>query len=122
MITIDETKKNIQTEEMTRKRLVYYSHHQKELTGSVSKKAAKFFELKLVRWDPDMGVYYVDPIKGYNTRTYTVEKVGKGFECNCQGCQTKIKTGKYDPKIEDKNACAHIGAVWLLIKWRNMKR
>ena len=51
------------------------------------------------------------PIAGYNTRTYTITKNHHfecGWECNCQGFQSKVRKGK-------EPYCSHINALRILI-------
>lgn len=108
-------------EELNAKTVIYYSHHAKEVKGTVKNKARKFVELDLIEYLECDKVFLVHPIKGYNTRTYTIQKQKVGFECNCQACQTRIKMGSYLPALEEQAACSHILAVyfWLKIKhWR----
>ncbi len=108
--------------ELTPQNVVYYSHHAKEVKGSSLNKAQKFLELGLVEWDSVTKMFNVLPIKGYNTRTYDIEKKATGFECNCQCCQTKIKKGEYDPDTSDIAACSHILAVYLWLKIKNFNQ
>jgi len=53
------------------------------------------------------GHWICRPILGYNTTTYTIEEKNGGYECSCQGCQSKIKRGL-------SPICSHILAVRLL--------
>jgi len=107
---------------LTPKNVMYYSHHAKEVNNSIKHKAQIFLDMDLVEYDFDVKCYIVKPIAGYNTRTYTIQKRKTGFECNCQGCQTKIKKGLYDPEKQSLTACSHILAVYLLLKIKNWRQ
>jgi len=103
-------------EKLTPHNVFYYSHYTKEVTGSVKTKARNFLDKGLVEWDAATKQFYVNPVEGYNTRRYSISNRNGGFECNCQGCQTKIKNGKYNPSTDDIPACSHILAVLMFLQ------
>ena len=109
-------------EVLTPDNVMYYSHHAKEVKGTLRSKAQKFLDLGLVEWDRAAKNFYVHFIPGYNTRTYEIVRRAAGFECNCQGCQTKIKKGLYDPDVDSFAACSHILAVYLWLKMVNWNK
>jgi len=114
-------------------------NNNEEIKKSIIAKARKLIALGLIEWDPSFsltdrqaaqdfingkneGVYVAHPIPGYNTTTYVITKPGIGYECTCQGCQSKIRKGLYNPNVEDKAACSHILAVYLYNKDNKVQR
>lgn len=84
--------------------LPHYDHVSGDLKGSQKSKARKFVRLgKVVRLTAD--AWQVQPIEGYNTRAYIIERNGEYWSCNCQYNSTKGKI------------CSHILAVWLFQEW-----
>ena len=77
-------------------KIMFYDHETKRISGRVRQKARRFVS----RVFKGNGFWKVQPIPGYNTRTYTVEKHLWGWSCNCQaGSQGKL--------------CSHTLAVWM---------
>jgi len=94
----------------------YYCHHIKELKYSQQHKVKKFLENDCIKYSD--GVFFCEPLEGYNTRTYTIVKNDSfpcGFECNCQGFQQKVRRGEYA-------TCSHVGAVYGFLKILNFKK
>lgn len=88
----------------------YYDHFTGELAHTQTHKAQKFIEHGCIEYNSEMKVFLCGPIKGYNTRTYTLRYIGSGrFSCNCQGYKKKMET-TYDP------FCSHILALMLYFK------
>jgi hypothetical protein len=79
-------------------------------------KALAFLRKGLVKYDFDMKVFYVNPIKGYNKTRYTVEGDGEHFKCNCQFYNKVSKDWEHP-------TCSHIQAVklWNEIRIWNKK-
>ena len=83
----------------------------KRLKNTQRAKIKKLIENKCIRYVGN-NTYICLPIKGYNKTTYIIRRSDIyecGFECNCQGFQTKVKKGEYP-------ICSHIGAVYEYIK------
>ena len=71
--------------EITVETVQYWSHHTQQFARTQVSKAKKFIEHGCYEYTGD-GIFLCNPIKGYNTRTYTIKK-GKGeeeFDGNCQ--------------------------------------
>jgi len=86
----------------------YWDHHTQEFAKSQIHKAKKFLELGCYDWLGD-DLFKCGPIKGYNTRTYTIKKNGEEFECNCQ-------------KGRDGGQCAHILGLHYALKCDYFRR
>lgn len=85
----------------------HYSSHIKELAHSQAHKARQFIKYNCIQYDKEEQTYFCSPIPGYNQTRYRIEKNDNGdFECNCQGCQKRIKE-------EKRPNCSHIGALYL---------
>ena len=85
--------------------LVFYSHHAKKTEGTVRDKINEFLtkepdreiiekipgiseRMGCIAYSKETKHFYCLPLKGYNTRTYEIEKhPAYKFECNCQGWQ-----------------------------------
>lgn len=102
--------------------VIYYSSFTKQVKGNVKSKAKKILELGLIEDFSDVDLFYVNPIKGYNKTKYTISRNGIGYECNCQGCQSKMRKGEYDPQTEEKAACSHILAIYYWLKIKNWNK
>lgn len=87
----------------------FYSAHARELKRTQQEKILKFIEHRCIEYSPEMKCFLCHPIPGYNVTTYTVKREGKGFSCNCQGYQTKLKRG-------EEASCSHIGATFEFLK------
>ena len=121
MVWTDESETCEGPNELNSHNVMYYSHHAREVKGTLRTKAQKFLDLGLIEWNTEEKCFYVNPIEGYNTRTYEIRKRDKGFECNCQACQTKMKKEDYDPNVDSSAPCSHILAVYLWLKIKNYK-
>lgn len=101
--------------------VIYYSHHARELKGTVVNKAKKFILLKCIQYDVEFKCFYCNPIKDYNKSRYKIwkEKGHKGFQCSCQACQGRMKKGEFNPEIEDTAVCSHVLAIYFWLKIRN---
>jgi len=108
----------------------YYSHLEKSLKQSQLYKAEKFLALDRIQYDTGKRVFVCLPIKGYNTRTYTLTRVKEPWcylyadaegnaherkvehECNCQFAQKCKREGK-------PPWCSHLLALHLWFDRRN---
>ena len=91
----------------------FYSAVEKRLTHSLDRKAFAFVRGGCVV-DGGAGVFLCKPLKEYNKTEYVVREdasFGCGFECNCQGFQSKLARGG-EPR------CSHVDAVHLFLFWR----
>ena len=91
--------------EITVDNVQYWSHHTQQFAKSQVSKAKKFVEFKCYEYAGD-GFFLCNPIKGYNTRTYTIRKnkLTGEFNCNCQ------------KGMEGTNACSHILGLYYAFK------
>lgn len=92
-------------ENMFREQVQFYSEKLKKLKYPVKRKVLKLLANNCLECID--GHWICKPILGYNTRTYTIEEKNGGYECNCQGCQSRIRKGL-------SPICSHILAVRLL--------
>lgn len=125
--------------EVTLDNVQYWSRHAKALENSQVSKALRFLKfdcIKYIGYDSEFGskhcficlplnkeeLWTVDGrsfqkipySKNYNSSEYKIYKNMNGdFECNCQGCQTKIKKGEF---YEDGCNCAHILSLFFAFK------
>jgi len=84
----------------------YYDHVRGELKHSQEYKAKKFLAHDCIQYDYDNKVFQCLPIEGYNTRTYTLERIEGRYQCNCQGyAKAKKDTGM--------GFCSHVWALLL---------
>jgi hypothetical protein len=105
------------------KEVQYYSHHAKELKRSQQNKIDKFLEHGCIQYDRENKRYECRPLKGYNTRTYILERCKKfGFECSCQGFQSKLKKYNQNPFQNPEPSCSHVGALYEHFARKNRKR
>lgn len=104
---------------LTAKNVIYYSHHAKQVVGNVRDKAKRIVSMNLIEWSSNDKCFYCNPIPGYNHTRYKIEKIGKGFECDCQACHNKIKNHLYNPITDTTAACSHILAVYFYLKIKN---
>lgn len=109
-----------QVNKVNDKFVVKYCHHAKQLIGTAREKARAYFNRKKIRYDYEQKCFFVDPLPSCHI-IHTIEKRKVGFECSCQKCQEKIKKGEYNPDIEDKVVCSHIGGLYLYFKLRKRK-
>ena len=100
---------------MSSKQVQFYSHTAQELLCTQQSKIKKFIDGGCISWDPGVGAFLCSPIVGYNTRTYTMKKVGSGFECNCQFSVMRRKRG-------EPGVCSHIGALYEWFNLRNKRK
>lgn len=107
-------------------RIQSFSKHVRELEHSQQYKISKLFEHNCIEYvhttydasgaKTGGGYWLIHPIPGYNKTTYKVESIGKEeFKCDCQCYNSAVKNG------ELKN-CAHVGAIFLWCKTRNMAK
>lgn len=103
---------------MKPKQVCFYSHTYKEFVTEYGQvradvlkhKASKFIENRCLDYSPENKEFFCKPLRGYNTRTYTLVNHNLGdFECNCQGYQSKLKKGEFP-------SCSHILALKLAFK------
>jgi len=119
----------------------FYSKHAKELKETHNKKALLFLEYDCVRYvgddneysarasfvvlplnsstvvmDMDTGREFVKVpySKDYNSTIYTITRRKEGFECNCQGWQTRAK--REGGIINDGCMCSHTLALFYCFK------
>lgn len=100
--------------------VIYWSRHYRAILGAPkgkarASKARLFIQKKCIRYDKEMGVFYCDPIKGYNKSIYTIRnKKSGGFECSCQF---------YEKVCRDTDfICSHILGVYLWLRIHNWNK
>lgn len=72
----------------------FYSSKEHLLSHKQSWKALKFVELDKIKYDQNARCFVCLPIDGYNSTSYAMvpnKENEFGFECDCQGFQTKKK-------------------------------
>ena len=87
--------------------LQYYNLYERCLAYPQSYKIRRLLELNRIQPGDELGEWVCLPVPGYNTRTYTMtpnHHFHCGWECNCQGFQSKVRKGK-EPH------CSHINAL-----------
>lgn len=94
--------------EITPANVQYWSHHTQEFAQSQVTKAKKFVEHECYEYVGE-NLFRCGPIEGYNTRTYTIKKVGETFHCNCQ-------------KGRDGGQCAHILGLYYFLKLKPFRK
>jgi len=93
----------------------YWSHTARQLEKSQINKAKKFIEFDCIKYAGN-GVFVCEPLPGYNSTTYTIDKspnYEKTFACNCQCWQKKLKEGEIIP--EGAN-CSHVLSLYFCFK------
>lgn len=134
-------------EDMTAYTVQYYSKHAKELTKSTVEKANRLVQYGCVRYVGDDNEYAMKcsfvclPLNtqktfmdedtareffkkpyhlDYNNTSYTITKHHSGgFECNCQGWQTKARKEGF---FNDGCMCSHVLALFFCFKLRWFNR
>ena len=94
----------------------YYSNHTKELAKSQVHKALCFAKLDLIKYAG--GVFVCEPIPGYNSTVYTIDKskvYEDTFTCNCQGWMKKYKEGEIIPGGAN---CSHVLALYFCFRMK----
>lgn len=83
----------------------YWCHHTQQFAKTQVEKAKKFVENNCYEYNGE-GFFLCNPIKGYNTRTYTIRKNKETneFDCNCQ-------KGR-----EGSGTCAHVLGLYFAFK------
>lgn len=102
---------------MKPKEVCFYSHTYKEFVDELGQvradvmryKASKFIENRCLDYSPDTKEFFVKPIKGYNSRTYSLKQENGLWSCNCQGAVTKKKRGEFV-------SCSHLLSLKLAFK------
>lgn len=79
-------------------KIIYYDHFNKFMHGRQYEKARAFNQHDCVQEVADRK-WVVQPILGYNKRTYVVTHTDGGWDCNCQF------------NVMRKMVCSHIMAV-----------
>jgi hypothetical protein len=102
--------KNVIYWEPESRRLVRLSKLGDKQVATLLHKAQLFLELECIK-KSGPNEYLCLPIKGYNKTTYKIEFKDNEWICNCQGYNSKLKSGEYAN-------CSHIIAVkqWRFIK------
>lgn len=104
---------------LTPKQVQYYSSHTHQLAHSQVHKAILFLEKGCIQYDSINKCFWCLPLANYNKNTYKIIKSNKGFICDCQGCQKKIRECLYNPDIEESAACSHILALMYFFKLKH---
>lgn len=98
----------------------FYSRHAKELKYSQRHKSLKFLKHGCIKYEKEKQAFLCLPLEGYNSTTYEMVRSKEfGFECDCQGFQTKLKKFKEGSGI--KPTCSHIGALYEYFARSNRK-
>lgn len=97
------------------KPFIFYSHHAQELEGSVGDKIRKLVDGDLIEYKKEEKCFLIHPIKGYNTRTYTIAADKEfGHRCNCQAFVSREKKFREEGGQTSANppGCAHVAALY----------
>lgn len=87
----------------------YFDEFRGELTHSQRHKADVFLNLNLITYNGN-GKFLCSPIRGYNTRTYVMERKEGGFVCTCQGFIMKQRS--YEAGLSPNPPfCSHLLAL-----------
>ena len=87
----------------------YYDEREKTLKYDQIHKAKELVKRKCIRYDPGFEKFVCDPIWGYNKTQYRFDICSEnlwGWECSCQGWQTKAKQ-----RGKDYAGCSHVLAL-----------
>jgi hypothetical protein len=94
-------------------KMPFYSHHAQELEGSTGEKIRRLVEEQRIEYSSEDKCFYIHPIEGYNTRTYTVKADKEfGHRCNCQGFVTRERKFREAPETQKPPGCSHVAAVY----------
>lgn len=143
-----EENKKIQDfeENITVENVQFYCKHSKLLKNTQNRKALQFVDYDCIRYvgddvefnskytfvclplntdekffDKESSTYFYKkpyPVF-YNNSIYKIFKKGEGFECNCQGWQTRARRGEFQ---EDGCMCSHVLALFYMFKLKRFNR
>jgi hypothetical protein len=111
---------------MTSPSLIFYSAHTRELQGTTRNKIVAIIAQDAIEYDKENKCYICKPIKQrdgkpYNSTTYRMPShKAFGFQCDCQGWQSKFKKHMADPINNGAPGCSHVAALYEFLKRRNM--
>jgi hypothetical protein len=109
-------------------KLIFYSNHAKELQGSTGSKIRAIIRQGAIEYDKANKRFICKPIDNpdgtpYNSTTYAMKNHSQfGFECDCQGWQTKFKKHNADPINAPSPICSHVAALYEYLKRKNASR
>jgi len=124
LIFLEEKEKMTEALTQQQQRVMYYDHVKQKLEGSMIDKAIKFFNADCIKpvFDEQGNKtgYECLPLKGYNTRTYSLKRHPVfNWQCNCQGWNKKAS--QYARNEIGFVICSHVIALSIYLKDKRKK-